>query len=411
MKVSPIPCLFALTLAGTAGAQEAAKPADPAVIKPLIDIRTRWENVDQDGFAQSANAGTLRARLGFETAKFLQTSLLAEGEFLWAFQEDYNSTTNGKTQYPVVGDGDAPELNRLQLVNTALPGTTIAAGRQRINLDDQRFVGNAGWRQHEQTYDSVRIVNQSVKKLTFDFAYVEQVNRVFGEDSAVGRYEGDNLLANISYQFPAGKLTAYAYRLDFDVIDSAPPAQRNAAVNDSSQTFGARFAGEHTFNSVKLAYAAAYANQDDYGRNPNSYSTDYVLAEITASAKGFSGGIGTEVLGGTGTKGFATPLASLHKFQGWADKFLATPVNGIDDRYLSAGYSVKKLGALEAVTALATYHRFDAGHGSAHYGDETDLQLAAKWKKFSAMLKYADYSADSLFTDTQKLWAQVEYIW
>lgn len=411
MKVSPIPALLALTFASSAGAQEATKPAEPPLFKPLIDIRTRWENVDQTGIAETANAGTMRARLGFETAKFLKTSLLAEGEFLWAFQEDYNSTINGKTQFPVVGDTDTPELNRLQLVNTALPCTTVTVGRQRINLDDQRFIGNSGWRQNEQTYDSVRIVNQSVKKLTLDVAYVEQVNRVFGPDSPVGTYEGDNLLANLTYQFPAGKLTAYAYRLDFDVIDSAPPAQRNAAVNDSSQTFGARFAGDHTFNSVKLAYAAAYASQDDYGRNPRSYSTDYVLAEITASAKGFSGGIGTEVLGGTGAKGFATPLASLHKFQGWADKFLTTPVNGIDDRYISAGYSVKKLGALEAVTALATWHRFDAEHGSAHYGDETDVQLAAKWKKFSAMLKYADYSADSLFTDTQKLWAQVEYIW
>jgi hypothetical protein len=410
MKVSPIAGLFALVFAIAAPAQEAAKPAE-LPFKPLVDIRTRWENVEQTGIAEEANAGTVRARLGFETKKILKTALLVEGEFLWAFQDDYNNTINGRTQYPVVGDTDTPELNRLQLVNTALPGTTVTVGRQRINLDDQRFVGNAGWRQNEQTYDSARIVNQSVKKLTFDVAYVEQVNRVFGKDSPVGRYNGDNLLANVTYQFPIGKLTAFAYRLDFEVIDSAPPAQRNAAVNDSSQTFGARFAGDHTFNGVKLAYAASYASQDDYGRNPISYSTDYYLLDLTASARGFSGGIGAEVLGGTGVKGFATPLASLHKFQGWADKFLTTPANGIDDQYVSAGYSVKKLGALESVTALATYHRFDAERGPLHYGDETDIQLAAKWKKFSAMLKYADYSADDLLTDTRKLWAQVEYIW
>lgn len=408
MKVSSI--LFAVSFAGCAIAQDAAKP-DPPFVKPLIDIRTRFEEVEQEGFAVTAHAGTLRARLGLETRPVMKTTFLAEGEFLWAFDEDYNSTTNGKTQYPVVGDGDEPELNRLQLTNKSLPGTAVTIGRQRINLDDQRFIGNSGWRQNEQTYDSVRIVNQSVDKLTFDVAYVEQVNRVLGKESPVGRFDGDNLLVNASYQFPVGKLTAFAYRLDFEVIDSAPPAQRNAAVNDSSQTFGARFAGERTFGQVKLAYAASYASQDDYGRNPNSYSTDYYLAELTASAHGFSGGIGTEVLGGTGTKGFATPLSSLHKFQGWADKLTTTPANGVSDLYLSAGYSLKKLGPFEALSAQAAYHRFDAERGPAHYGDETDLQVAAKWKKFSALLKYADYHADDLFTDTQKLWAQVEYIW
>jgi hypothetical protein len=410
MKVSPILVLFAGSFAGSAIAQEAAR-SDPPLLKPLIDIRTRFEDVEQDGIAEAAHAGTLRARLGFETRPILKTTLLAEGEFLWAFDEDYNSTTNGKTQYPVVGDGDEPELNRLQLTNKSLPGTTITAGRQRINLDDQRFIGNSGWRQNEQTYDSVRIVNQSVDKLTIDVAYVEQVNRVLGKASPVGRFDGDNLLVNASYQLPVGKLTAFAYRLDFNILDSAPPAQRNAAINDSSQTFGARFAGERAFGQVKLAYAASYASQDDYGRNPISYSTDYYLAELTASARGFSGGIGTEVLGGTGTKGFATPLASLHKFQGWADKLTATPANGVSDQYLSAGYSLKKLGPLEALSAQAVYHRFDADRGPAHYGDETDLQVAAKWKKFSALLKYADYHAGDLFTDTQKLWAQVEYIW
>jgi hypothetical protein len=411
MKVSPALVRSALlfAVASAAVAQEAAQ-SEPPWIKPLIDIRTRFENVQQDGFADEASAGTVRARLGFETRPVLATMLLAEGEFLWAFDEHYNSTTNGKTQYPVVGDGDEPEINRLQLMNKSLPKTTITLGRQRINLDDQRFVGASAWRQNEQTFDSLRIVNQSIDKWTFDVAYVDQVNRVFGKASPVGRYDGDNLLINAAYQLPAGKLTAFVYQLDFEVIDSAPPAQRNAAVNDSTQTIGARFAGDHTFGKVKLAYAASYATQDDYGRNPISYSTDYYFGELTASANGFSGGLALEVLGGTGSKGFATPIATLHPFQGWADKFLTTPVNGVSDQYLRAGYSLKTLGPLQAFSAQAIYHRFDAARGPAHYGNETDLLVSAKWKKFSAALKYADYDADDLFTDTRKLWAQVEYV-
>ena len=49
-------------------------------------------------------------------------------------------------------------------------------------------------------------------------------------------------------------------------------------------------------------------------------------------AKGWRIGGGYEVLGaddGAALTSFQTPLATLHKFQGWADKFLTTPPNGI----------------------------------------------------------------------------------
>src|SRR5262245_50085397 len=112
--------------------------------KPIIDTRLRWEDVDQDPITKQAEALTLRARLGFETGKAWDTSLLAEGEFVWPLKSDYNSTTNGNTSYPTVADPESYEINRLQLLNTSIPQTTVTLGRQRITLDDQRFVGNVG---------------------------------------------------------------------------------------------------------------------------------------------------------------------------------------------------------------------------------------------------------------------------
>ena len=72
--------------------------------KPLLDTRLRFEDVDQDPMSQEAEALTLRSRIGFETGKAWDTSLLAEGEFLWPLSTDYNSTTNGKAIYPIVAD-------------------------------------------------------------------------------------------------------------------------------------------------------------------------------------------------------------------------------------------------------------------------------------------------------------------
>ena len=136
--------------------------------RPIQDMRLRYETVDQEPFVEDATAMTLRTRLGFETGKAWNTALLVEGEATLPLSSHYNSTTNGRTLYPVIPDPENYELNRFQLTNTSLPGTTLTLGRQRIALDDQRFVGPVGWRQNEQTFDAFRVVNKSVKNLVLD---------------------------------------------------------------------------------------------------------------------------------------------------------------------------------------------------------------------------------------------------
>jgi hypothetical protein len=403
---------IALALSGavlTAHASpDAAGPIGAALsqTKLLFDTRMRYEGVDQDPMTEEAEAVTLRSRIGFETGKIASTSLLAEADLIWPLATDYNSTTNGKTQYPIVADPESYEINRLQLANTSLSATTITVGRQRIVLDDQRFVGNVGWRQNEQTYDSLRVVNKSIKNVTVDLSYVTQVNRVFGKESLQGRYEGDSILANLSYQFPIGKLTGFGYLLEFDPIAAVP-----AAVRDSSETYGMRFAGEKPVGKVKLAYAASYATQSERADNPLTFDLDYYLGEVTATLDRYSIGAGVEVLEGDGTKGFTTPLATLHKFQGWTDKFLTTPPNGIEDQYVNAGLMFKNLAMIEALSLVASYHTYEAESVSVDYGDELNLQLQAKVGKFSTVLKYGDYQADGFLTDTKKYWVQFEYVW
>src|SRR5690349_6448806 len=302
--------------------------------KPIFDLRLRSETVDQDGLANDAHATTLRARLGFETGKVWNTALLIEGEGIVPIQDDYrpDPMIATMTTYPVVADPESYEINRFQLTNTSLPGTTLTLGRQRIALDDQRFVGPVGWRQNEQTFDALRVVNKSVKNLVIDATYFNKVNRLFGEDSPQGDYDGDSVLLNASYQTKIGKFTAFTYLLDFENLAAVP-----AAVRDSTNTYGLRFGGEKTAGKVKFAYTASYASQTDYADNPLDFSLDYLFGELTATFKQFSLGYGIERMEGDGVKGFTTPLATLHKFNGWADKFLTTPINGLDDQYLTAG--------------------------------------------------------------------------
>jgi hypothetical protein len=394
--------LAGLAVAGMAPPSPAAASEFAAAVaqtKPILDLRLRWETVDQANVAADADALTLRVRAGFETGKAWDTAFLAEFEWIESIVGDYNSTINGKTGFPVVADPEAVELNRLQLVNTSLPGTTVTLGRQRINLDDQRFVGNVGWRQNEQTFDAVRVVNKSLPKLTLDLTYLIQVNRIFGDESAQGRFEGDTFLANAGYDLGIGTLSLFGYWIDVD----APFA------GNASRTLGARFAGKTVIAGVTLNYAASVANQRDHKTNPVDYDVMYYMAEVSATYAGFTAGAGWESLGGDGRKGFSTPLATLHKFQGWADVFLATPADGVVDTWARAGYALKNVGPFSSVTLAAYHHWFDAEDGPADYGREVDVSLTAAWRTLEFTVKYADYDAEAFGVDTRKLWLQIDY--
>lgn len=394
-----------------AGSGAQANPASDAwrSSKPIFDARARYEGVDQAGLPEEADAVTARLRLGLETGKLWNTSFLVEGEFVTPLVDDYrpDPAVASMTAYPVVADPESYELNRAHITNTSLPQTTLTLGRQRILLDDHRFVGNVGWRQNEQTFDALRVVNKSVKNLTIDAAYFNRVNRIFGHRSPQGVYEGDSFLGNVAYQTPIGKLTGFTYLVDIENIPGVA-----AAVRDANTTYGVRFAGERPIGALKLGYAASYAKQKDYADNPLSFDLDYYFGEASLTFKQFSGVLGIEVLDGDGVKGFATPLATLHKFQGWADKFLTTPVNGLDDIYASFVWTAKGLGPFETISATATYHDYTSERlAFSAGGDEINLQLMAKWGRVTSILKYADYSADGLFTDTEKVWVEFGYVW
>jgi hypothetical protein len=387
----------------------AGGPAMAAEVKvvPILDARLRYEAVEQEGLPRDAEAITLRARGGVQINSG-DWSILAEGEGNAALSERYNDGLNGKLAYPLVSDPKNIEINRLQLQYRGLPKTIVTAGRQRVTLEDQRFVGAGAWRQNEQTFDAARFEWSGLKGLKADVTYSWSVRTIWGRDGVGARQQaisGDNLFALLSYQTPVGALTGFAYLVDQD----------EAVVSGfrlSSQTYGLRFAGSQPISAAaKLTYAASYARQSDFHRNPNNYAADYWLAEVGLELAGFKLGAGYEVLGaddGIALTSVQTPLATLHKFQGWADKFVTTPPNGIRDAYASLGYGWKNVGPVEGVTLQGLYHRFDSDRLDQHYGDEIDLLASAKWKRFTFIAKYALYDADELATDTRKFWLSVE---
>jgi len=371
---------------------------------PWINARYRYEMVDQDGFAEDAYASTLRTRIGYKTGLWQGFQVAVEGENIMALGVDhYNSSTNGKTQFPGVTDPEDTALNQLYISYQGLPKTNITIGRQVVNLDNQRFIGSSDWRQNDQTLDAASISTQFIDHASIYYAYVNKVNRVTGPYATNGAYDSDSHLINASYEFdPALKITAYDYMLDFDDARSS-----------SSMTYGARLTGKLGLgNDFGFIYAAEIANQSDYADNTANYSANYYLAEPGLTWNGFTAKGGYEVLEGDGisSNAFQTPLATLHAFNGWADKFTTTPANGLEDRYVSLGYKVPFGDPLvKGTDILVAYHDYESNHTNVHYGTEWNAQIQQTfYNHYTLGLKFADYNADKLFTDTTKVMATVQ---
>jgi hypothetical protein len=76
-------------------------------------------------------------------------------------------------------------------------------------------------------------------------------------------------------------------------------------------------------------------------------------------------GAGSEFLSGDANKtgqSYTTPLATLHKFNGWADQFLGTPDDGLEDAYVK--FSTK----LADYKLTVMYHDFSAEDSGNDYG-------------------------------------------
>lgn len=363
----------------------------------IVDTRLRYEFVDQDGFADEARALTLRARLGYETPAWEGFKALVEVEGVAALSDDYNSTTNGNVGYPTVLDPEAAELNRAQISWTG-ERTSLVVGRQRVILGNARFVGNVGFRQNEQTFDAARVAFKVTPATTVTWIYIDRVQRILGDDSPQGEWDSDSHLVQLETKTPLGQLTAYGYLLDFETA----PLQ-------SSATWGARLTGARPLTSgPSITWEVEYARQGDHGSNPVDFDLDYLALSAGLKKDARYVSVGLERLDGNGARGFGTPLATLHAFNGWADVFLATPARGLTDLNLKGGTTLP-VGSRKLKLAAAI-HDFSDADGGLDYGREFDASASLPLTpKLSLELKAARFDGDlPAFADRTKVWFTLE---
>lgn len=367
--------------------------------KATVSLRYRFETVDQDNFDLKAYASTLRTTLSYGTRPYngFRVVLQAENIADIGAEDDHNNAGagdrgNGITDRPVVADPPGTEMLQAY-VQYQRGDSTLRLGRQEVILDDARFVGNVGWRQHHQSFRAFVFANESVDRLRFIYSYIDRAYRITGAQLDV-----DTHLLNANYRIgDIGAITAYGYLLRFD----ATPLQRL-----DTNTLGVEFKGQSKVGAHgRVLYEAEYASQSDSGNNPTNIDADYIHLMAGGGYRQLGVRIGWERLGGSEAEGqFQTVLATLHAFNGWADKFLSTPNNGLEDLYFRLD------GRSGPLRWSVTYHDFRAATGDAEYGTELDfvINYRAPWAQTFG-LKGALYTAEDFSVDTDKIWLYTGY--
>lgn len=371
-----------------AGTPEPVAAPPPAVpwITPVIDIRTRYEFADVDPLDPS-HAWTFRERLGLKTMAWNGFSAFIEGEFSQAAMDDYNAGAPGAEPFdpansPIL-DPETNELNQGYLQYEGFD-TIGKAGRQRIIYDNAAFIGNVGWRQNEQTYDAISLSNKSIDGLTLNYAWLNQVNRIFGSEAdapLAPRFANVQDLATSTHLFNASyagikglTLGGYAYVMNFGDYGAW-----------DNNTFGISAKGD--LAGVTLYGELAW--QDKAG----PLAADEALYTHVNATKTFGSQsltMGIEHL----DAGFKTPLATVHAFNGFADVTDAARLsgshNGLTDAYVS--HTVPVFCGIKWMNVL---HAMGDNELSTGYGWEYDSVMTRKFDDhFTAIAKFAWFNSE-----------------
>ena len=445
LKLTTYAALLAISGAAcSAIAEEAPATADEYTFmdsvkagKNLTSFRLRYENVNQDGLGPAGTPAankdlsdgeglTLRSLIGWQTAPYNNFSLAAQLIDVTKFIDNFNDSTNNmlinaasnqlrNAEYAKIVDPTYTGINQLYVDWTGIKNTKFRIGRQALNLDNVRFIGDIGFRQVMQVFDGGSVLNKSIPDTEVFLAHFERVRLI----TTKNRDEGALEIANVKYRLsPTEYLIGYAYLDGFDdlglgnawfgagALNNA--GKPNIGADQSNKVFGLRLDGTHPFNpNFRAHYTAEYAKQSDYQSGDKRIDAHYYKLGGGLGFDNFNMRIDQELLSSNNSKyAFQTPFGTNHLFQGWVDKFLATPRQGIQDTFVTATYKY------DDFLFFADYHIFKSdedfntvGGGTSKKGNQygTEWNVAATYninKSWMTKFEYGKYSEDDHYAAT-----------
>jgi hypothetical protein len=285
----------------------------------------------------------------------------------------------------------------------------IQAGRQRIVLDDARFIGNVGWRQFEQTYDAASLRTNARYRYRHRLLRLRMGRPAHLRPRRSRTPTPTRTCVHVAYDASRPSSPGHvrsSYLLDFEERRSPqnssdtlrrPPHRRPLARRRDSDA--------DTLRRLRTDLRPP----DRRRRQPHRVRRRLPCRPASASARESLGHLvaGYQLLGSDDgrTSPSASPSERTISSKGFADNFLVTPNAGLQDLYIGVGADL-----LWGVRGAITYHEFWTDQGGDDLGEEIDLvatkQITPTW---SILVKAAFYDGDNGQPDTTRFWAQTTF--
>ena len=408
--------------------------------KNLTSFRLRYENVDQDGLGPANTSAankdlkdgeglTLRSLIGWQTAPYKNFSFGAQLIDVTKFIDNFNDSTNNtlingasnqlrNVEYAKIIDPTYTGINQLYVDWTGIRNTKFRLGRQQVNLDNVRFIGDIGFRQVMQVFDGISVANKSIPDTEVYLAHFGRVRQITTKNRDDGALEVVNVKYRIS---PTENIVGYGYLSSLEDLGFGNAwfgagtlnnnGQPNAAADQGNKVFGLRLDGVHPFNpNLRALYTAEYAKQTDYAGGDSRIDAHYYKLGGGVGIDNFSIRADHEVLSSNdGKYAFQTPFGTNHLFQGWVDKFLATPKEGIQDTFVTATYKYGDFAFFADYHVINSDEDFHTvGSGAATNGSKygTEWNVSAAWnidKNWLTKVEYGKFSEDDHYAATSNV--------
>lgn len=377
--------------------------------------RARMAHLEEDN--TKGKAGSLLLRLNLHSRWTDNIATLLELDHVETFLEDDHSDAVRMNGKPVIPDPPGTEINQL-FADYQGDIVHLRTGRQRINFDNQRFIGSGSFWQNEQTFDALLAQTNIFSSSSMTYVYVVNVNRIFGDGATARLSDNDIVYGASAGERPVGllgdhKLNAHLARLEINEWDYTRLTaytyliDNQDARNLSNNTAGIKYHFSYKVSAIKYR-ADLEAAVQTLQESDDDLQIPYYLADLGLGIGSFEFGGRYEILGSKKNMGFITPLGSVHEYQGWADKFVTTPDAGIVDASIRVNWRIHPW------RIDARYHFFDEDAGQQRYGEEFDLDIAFKpWRKHELLLRYADFRSSTDYraslSDEKKLILSYSY--
>lgn len=361
------------------------------------EIRARGELVESVG-KEIAQSITVRTKLEgiykpkeIENLKIGVAGLNVKGFGLYDYKKEKGDNPDRWTV-------KEPENTRLTeaYISYKTNHYELTVGRQKIQLDNGKFIAISNWKQTYKTHDAIKYVNTYFPNLKFTAIYDDKYNGVVPDDTAE--------LNVITKQF-AGNATNDSYWLNaqLKVTDKNFITLYNYVIKNYNNTKGFNIKGSiPIFESMTANYYAEYAIQKNEMKL--NVEPDYIYTKWDFGNEAFKIGFTYSEQ----EKYFYTPYGSGHGFNGYAD----VPFTKTDINVMEFFSEFKDLN--DNTSYGLSYWKFNENSTDNDLGYEIDfiMKNKAPFLDLDILTEVAYYKAPNdnfKVRDIVKIWFQIGY--